>query len=69
MTSRSRTRPSRFINPQPLTPERRVQAARRLETLQIRRRDAVLLRGKPVYEGMLAGSLLSGCSAVSSMYC
>jgi hypothetical protein len=62
-------RASHFINPQSLTPERRVEAARRLETLQIRRRDDVLLRGKPVYEGMLAGSLLSGCGAVSSMYC
>ena len=41
-------RASRFINPQPLTPEGRVEAARRLETLQIRRGDDVLLRGKPV---------------------
>jgi hypothetical protein len=41
-------RASSLINPQPLTPEGRVEAARRLETLQVRRRDDVLLRGKPV---------------------
>ena len=41
-------RASRFINPQPLTSEGQVEAARRLETLQVSRRDDVLLRGKPV---------------------
>ena len=41
-------RASRFINPQPLTPEGQAEAARRLETLQVRRSDDVLLRGKPV---------------------
>ena len=41
-------RASRFINPQPLTPDGQVEAARRLETLQVRRSDDVLLRGKPV---------------------
>ena len=41
-------RASRFINPQPLTPEQRVEAARRLETLQVRRTDDVLRRGDPV---------------------
>jgi hypothetical protein len=38
-------RASRFINPEPLTPEGQVEAARRLETLQVSRRDDVLLRG------------------------
>jgi hypothetical protein len=41
-------RASRFINPQPLTSEGQMEAARRLETLQVSRRDDVLLRGKPV---------------------
>ena len=41
-------RASRFINPQPLTPDGQAEAARRLETLQVRRSDDVLLRGKPV---------------------
>jgi hypothetical protein len=45
---RPNPRASRFINPQPLTPEGQAEAARRLETLQVRRSDAVLLRGKPV---------------------
>jgi len=38
----------RFINAEPLTPEGRLEATRRLETLQVRRSDHVLLRGKPV---------------------
>ena len=38
-------RARRFINPQPLTSEGQVEAARRLETLQVSRRDDVLLRG------------------------
>ena len=42
------SRASRFINPQPLTPDQRAEAARRLETLQVRRTDDVLLRGTPV---------------------
>ena len=41
-------RANRFINPQPLTREGQAEAARRLETLQVGRRDDVLLRGKPV---------------------
>ena len=41
-------RAGRFINPQPLTSEGQMEAARRLETLQVSRRDDVLLRGKPV---------------------
>src|SRR3954469_5320921 len=41
-------RATRFINPQALTPDGQVEAARRLETLQVSRRDDVLLRGKPV---------------------
>jgi hypothetical protein len=41
-------RASRFINPQPLTPEAQAEAGRRLETLQVRQSDDVLLRGKPV---------------------
>ena len=41
-------RASRFINPEPLTPEGHAEAARRLETLQVRRSDRVLLRGEPV---------------------
>ena len=41
-------RASRLINPQPLTPEQRAEADRRLENLQVSRRDDVLLRGKPV---------------------
>jgi hypothetical protein len=41
-------RASRFINPQPLTSDGQMEAARRLETLQVSRRDDVLLRGKPV---------------------
>jgi hypothetical protein len=41
-------RASRFINPQPLTPDERTQAVRRLETLQVRPTDDVLLRGEPV---------------------
>jgi hypothetical protein len=41
-------RAGRFINPQPLTPEGQAEASRRLETLQVRRRDDVLLRGVPV---------------------
>jgi hypothetical protein len=41
-------RANRFINPQPLAPEGKLEATRRLETLQVRRSDDVLLRGKPV---------------------
>jgi hypothetical protein len=41
-------RAGRFINPQPLTPDQRAEAARRLETLQVRATDDVLLRGEPV---------------------
>jgi hypothetical protein len=41
-------RASRFINSQPLTPEGQLEATRRLETLQVRRSDDVLLRGTPV---------------------
>ena len=41
-------RAGRFINPQPLTADERAEAARRLETLQIRATDDVLLRGEPV---------------------
>jgi hypothetical protein len=41
-------RANALINPQPLTAEDQVEAARRLETLQVRRSDDVLLRGKPV---------------------
>lgn len=41
-------RATRFINPQPLAPEGQLEATRRLETLQVRRGDDVLLRGKPV---------------------
>jgi hypothetical protein len=41
-------RASRFINPQALTQEQRADAVRRLETLQVRATDDVLLRGKPV---------------------
>jgi len=41
-------RASRFINPQPLTSEGQAEAARRLETLQVSRRDVVVLRGKSV---------------------
>jgi hypothetical protein len=41
-------RASRFINPRPLTPDEREEAARRLETLQVRPTDDVLLRGEPV---------------------
>ena len=41
-------RANRFINPQPLTPDGKLEATRRLETLQVRRSDDVLLRGKPV---------------------
>ena len=43
-------RASRFINPQPLTPDGQAEAARRLETLQVRRSEEVLLRGRPVDE-------------------
>jgi len=42
------TRARRFLNPQPLTAEGKAEAARRLETLQVRRSDDVLLRGEPV---------------------
>ncbi|AMY09202.1 hypothetical protein LuPra_02415 [Luteitalea pratensis] len=45
---RSDPRARRFINPQPLTPEGQVEAVRRLETLQVHRRDDVLLRGRPI---------------------
>lgn len=41
-------RASRFLNPQPLTTEQRAESVRRLETLQVRRSEAVLLRGQPV---------------------
>ena len=41
-------RAGRFLNPQPLTPDQQAEAARRLETLQVRRTEEVLLRGKPV---------------------
>lgn len=41
-------RASRFINGEPLTSEGRLEATRRLETLQVRPSDDVLLRGKPV---------------------
>jgi hypothetical protein len=41
-------RAGRFLNPQPLTPDQQADAARRLETLQVRRTEEVLLRGKPV---------------------
>jgi hypothetical protein len=41
-------RANRFINPQPLTSDQRADAARRLETLQVRRTDDVLLRGELV---------------------
>jgi hypothetical protein len=41
-------RASRFVNPQPLTSEGQMEAARRLEMLQVSRRDDVLLRGKSV---------------------
>src|SRR5262245_50100455 len=41
-------RANRFINEQPLTAEGRQEAMRRLETLQVRGNDDVLLRGKAV---------------------
>jgi len=41
-------RASRFINPQPLTPDQRTEAVRRLETLQVRPTDDISLRGESV---------------------
>ena len=41
-------RASRFLNPNPLTPEQQAEAARRLETLQVRPSEDVLLRGRRV---------------------
>ena len=41
-------RASRFLNPQPLTADQQAEASRRLETLQVRRTEDILLRGKPV---------------------
>lgn len=41
-------RSSRFLNPQPLTPDQQADARRRLETLQVRASEEVMLRGQPV---------------------
>ena len=41
-------RASRLLDPQPLTADQQAEASRRLETLQVRRTEDILLRGKPV---------------------
>ena len=41
-------RAGRFLNPQPLTQEQQAEASRRLETLQVRASEEIMLRGKPV---------------------
>jgi hypothetical protein len=58
-------RAGRFINAQPLTPDQRAEAARRLETLQVRATDDVLLRGEPVQPDPRA-TIPSGPSGISS---
>jgi hypothetical protein len=41
-------RAGRFLDPQPLAQEQQAEAGRRLETLQVRASEEVMLRGKPV---------------------